>query len=216
MSRTIFLISLLFVTSSLFAQEQTTPKTSFTQSVTQSALLRAEGKSIRINGVAVPSSMTIFSEDRVDTGADTAAIVIMGGRILTLDRNSSAVFRNGTLVLSQGRAWLANQNGSTPGTVTRLAAPRVTAPSTAPLAADETSGQGDNPSSNDHFTGTCKQFPKACDQAEDACEKKNHRECVCTYKSDHDKDDISPIRPDSDDFQCQPVGDRCRNDDCGN
>jgi hypothetical protein len=135
----------------------------------------------------------------VDTGADTAATVIMGGRILTLDRNSSAVFRNETLVLSQGKAWLSDQNGGTPGTVTRLAAPRVTAPSTAPLAADETSGQGDNPSSNDHFTDTCK-----------------HRECVCTYKSDHDKDDISPIRPDSDDFQCQPVGDRCRNDDCGN
>jgi len=129
---------------------------------------------------------------------------------------NTLLFRNGTLVLSQGKAWLANQNGSTPGTITRLAAPRVTAPSTAPLAADETSGQGDNPSSNDHFTDTCKQFPKACDQAEDACEKKNHRECVCTYKSDHDKDDISPIRPDSDDFQCQPVGDRCRNDDCGN
>ena len=71
------------------------------------------------------------------------------------------------------------------------------------------------PSTNDHFMSTCKQFPQACDQAEDACEKKNHRECVCTYKSDHDKDDISPIRPDSDDFQCQPVGDRCRNDDCG-
>jgi hypothetical protein len=213
MSRTIFLISLLFFSSSLFAQEQTTPKANITQSVTHSALLRAEGKSIRVNGAAVPSTMTIFSEDRVDTGADTAAIFIMGGRILTLDRNSSAVFRNGTLVLSQGKAWLAHQNGSAPGTITRLAAARVTA--TAPLAADETSGQGENPSSNDHFTGTCQQFPKACDQAEDACEKKNHRECVCTYKSDHDKDDISPIRPDSDDFQCQPVGDRCRNDDCG-
>jgi len=216
MSRTTFLISLLFATFSLFAQERATPKADSTQSVTQSALLRAEGKSIRINGVAAPSTMTIFSEDRVDTGADTAAIVIMGGRILTLDRNSSAVFRNGTLVLSQGKAWLAIENGSAPGTVTRLAAARVTAPSTAPLATDETSVQGDAGSSNDHFTGTCKQFPQACDQAEDACEKKNHRECVCTYKSDHDKDDISPIRPDSDDFQCQPVGDRCRNDDCGN
>ena len=119
MSRTTFLISLLFATFSLFAQERATPKADSTQSVTQSALLRAEGKSIRINGVAAPSTMTIFSEDRVDTGADTAAIVIMGGRILTLDRNSSAVFRNGTLVLSQGKAWLADQNGSTPGTVTR-------------------------------------------------------------------------------------------------
>ena len=59
--------------------------------------------------------MTIFSGDLVDTGGDTAAIVIMGGRILTLDRNSSAVFRNGTLVLSQGKAWLADQNGSGSG-----------------------------------------------------------------------------------------------------
>src|ERR1700722_15068289 len=136
MSRTIFLISLLFFSSSLFAQQPTTPKANITEGVTHSALLRAEGKSIRVNGVAVQSTMTIFSGKRVDAGADTAAIVIMGGRILPLDRNSSAVFRNGTLVLNQGKAWLANQNGSAPGTVTRLAAPRVTA--TAPLAADET------------------------------------------------------------------------------
>ena len=114
------------------------------------------------------------------------------------------------------KAWLANQNGSAPGTVTRLAAARVTAPLTAPVAGAETSVQGDAGSANDHFTGICGQFANACDQAEDACEKKNHRECVCTYKSDHDKDDISPIHPDSDDFQCQPVGNRCKNDDCGN
>jgi hypothetical protein len=216
MSRTIFLISLLFFSSSLFAQQPTTPKANITQSVTHSALLRAEGKSIRVNGVAVPSSMTIFSEDRIDTGADTAAIVIMGGRILTLDRNSSAVFRNGTLVLNQGKAWLANQNGSTPGTVTRLAAARVRGPSSTPLAADEKSGKGDEGSTNDHFTGTCKQFPKACDQAEDACEKKNHRECACTYNAIMIRTTSARFAPDSDDFQCQPVGGRCRNDDCGN
>ena len=125
MSRTIFLISLLFFSSSLFAQQPTTPKANITEGVTHSALLRAQGKSIRVNGVAVQSTMTIFSGDRVDTGADTAAIVIMGGRILTLDRNSSAVFRNGTLVLNQGKAWLANQNGSTPGMIGTLTPWRV-------------------------------------------------------------------------------------------
>src|SRR3984957_6195700 len=135
MSRTIFLISLLFFSSSLFAQQPTTPKANITEGVTHSALLRAEGKSIRVNGVAVPSTMTIFAGDRVDTGADTAAIVIMGGRILTLDRNSSAVFRHETLVLSQGKAWLADQNGSESGTVTRLTPAPVTAPLTAPLVA---------------------------------------------------------------------------------
>ena len=215
MPRLIFLISLLlFFTSSLFAQERTTSKAHATQSVANSALLRAEGKSIRINGVAAPRTMTIFSGDRVDTGADTAAIIILAGRILTLDRKSSAVFRNGTLVLNRGKAWLGNQNGSSPGTA-RLAAPPVTAPSTDPLVSTETPVQLDSGGSNDHFTGICAQFGRACDQAEDACEKKNHRECVCHYQSDHDKDDISPIHPDSDDFQCQPVGNRCKHDDCG-
>ena len=214
MPRLIFLTSLLlFFTSSLFSQEQPTPEAA-PQSVASSALLRAEGKSSRINGVAAPSAMTIFSGDRVDTGADTAAIIILVGRILTLDRNSSAVFRSGTLVLSRGKAWLTNQNGSAAGSA-RLAAASATAPLSAPLAATETQVQGDTGSSNDHFTGICGQFASACDQAEDACEKKNHRECVCHYQSDHDQDDISPIHPNSDDFQCQPVGNRCKNDNCG-
>jgi hypothetical protein len=73
--RPIFLLGLLlFVISSLFAQE-TTPKATVTQRVGNSALLRADGKSIRVNGVAAPSTMTIFPGDRVDTGADTAALL---------------------------------------------------------------------------------------------------------------------------------------------
>jgi hypothetical protein len=62
--------------------------------------------------------------------------------------------------------------------------------------------------------GNYAQFPKACDQAEDACEKKHHRECVCHYHNDHDKDDVSPIRPDADDFKCHPVGNKCKKADC--
>lgn len=207
MPRLAFLTGLLlFFTSSLFAQERTTSKAAATQSVANSALLRAEGKSIQINGVAAPSTMTILSGDRVDTGADTAAIIILAGRVLTLDRNSSAVFRSGTLALSRGKAWLANQDGSAPGTPIRLAASPVTAPLTAPLARwDE--GHSDEGHSGDHFTGICAKFAKGCDQAEDACEKKHHRECVCHYHSDHDKDDVSPIHPNSDDFRCQPVKD---------
>jgi hypothetical protein len=60
----------------------------------------------------------------------------------------------------------------------------------------------------------CAQFPKACDQAEDACEKKHHQECVCHYHSDHDKDDVSPIHPDADDFKCHPVGNKCKDAGC--
>jgi hypothetical protein len=207
MARLIFLISfLLFVISSLFAQE-TTLKAAVTQTVANSALLRADGKSIRINGVAAPSTMTVFPGDRVDTGADTAATIVSAGRVLTLDRNSSAVFRSGTLFLSRGKAWLAEANGSAPGTITRLAAAPVTTPFTTPFAADEPVARWDEGRSKDHFTGICAQFAKACDQAEDACEKKHHRECVCQYHSDHDKDDVSPIHPDADDFRCQPVKD---------
>src|ERR1700730_19139688 len=101
MPRLAFLTGLLlFFTSSLFAEERTTSKAAATQSVANAALRRAEGKSIQINGVAAPSTRTILSGDRVDTGADTAAIIILAGRVLTLDRNSSAVFRSGTLSLS--------------------------------------------------------------------------------------------------------------------
>jgi hypothetical protein len=58
MARLIFLIGLLlFVTSLLSAQDRTSPKTAVTQSVANSALLRAEGQSIRINGIAAPSTM---------------------------------------------------------------------------------------------------------------------------------------------------------------
>ena len=146
----------------------------------------------------------------VDTGADTAATVIMGGRILTLDRNSSAVFRNETLVLSQGKAWLADQNGSGSGIVTRLTAAPASAPLTAPLVAANMQKDGGGSKDQD----ICAQFPKACDQAEDACEKKFHRECVCHYHSDHDKDDVSPIHPDADDFKYHPVGNKCKNAGC--
>ena len=46
------------------------------------------------------------------------------------------------------------------------------------------------------------------------CEKKHHQECVRHYHSEHDKDDISPIHPDADDFKCQPVGNKCKKADC--
>src|SRR5262249_40178891 len=130
------------------------------------ALLRAQGKSIRVNGVAVPSVLTIFSGDRIETGADTAASIISSGRILTLDRNSSAVFQNGTLAVNRGKAWLGTQNGTAPGTITKLAAP-FAAPATVSSTTTLTVAAGN---SNDHFTDICAQFPQACDQAEDACE----------------------------------------------
>jgi len=31
--------------------------------------------------------------------------------------------------------------------------------------------------------------------------EKHHRECVCHHHSDHDKVDVSPIHPDTDDFR---------------
>ena len=104
---------------------------------------------------------------------------------------NTLLFRNGTLVLSQGKAWLADQNGSGSGIVTRLTAAPASAPLTAPLVAANMQKDGGGSKDQD----ICAQFPKACDQAEDACEKKRHRECVCHYHSDHDKDDVSRSIP---------------------
>jgi hypothetical protein len=67
MPRLIFLASLLlFFTSSLFAQERTTPKATATHSVSNSALLRAEGKSIRID-VVPPGPPVPFTRPRLAT-----------------------------------------------------------------------------------------------------------------------------------------------------
>jgi len=147
--------------------------------------------------------MTIFANDQIQTGADTVAYIMLPGRILTLDRKSSAVFRDGTLVVNRGRAW--RSDGLTAagrgGTQARLAAPpSVKASGTAGTAnvafADD--------ERNDHFSGICAQFSQACDQAENTCEQRYHRECVCHYVSDHDQDDVSPIQPDADDFKMLP------------
>jgi len=222
MSRTLVVFSslVLFLCSVAFAQNESAQSAAKNELRT-SALLRTEGKSIKVNGAMVPTTMTIFENDRIQTGADTVAHVILPGRILTLDRKSTAVFRDGTLVVHRGRAWLPAV-GAAAGATTMIAAksgggsstgagPVMTAvaPASAVATTSTTStNDGDRDGDDDredHFTGICKQFSGACDQAEDACEKKNHRECVCHYVSDHDKDDVSPIKPDSDDFKCSPV-----------
>jgi len=219
MSRTLVVFSslVLFLCSVAFAQNESAQSAAKNELRT-SALLRTEGKSIKVNGAIVPTTMTIFENDRIQTGADTVAHVILPGRILTLDRKSTAVFRDGTLVVHRGRAWLPAV-GAAAGATTMIAAAGVGSASTvAPagvaaarrLAATTTSstndGDGDGDDDRgDHFSGIWAQFHSGCDQAADACEKKNHRECVCHYVSDHDKDDVSPIKPDSDDFKCSPV-----------
>jgi len=219
MSRTLVVFSslVLFLCSVAFAQNESA-QSAANNELRTSALLRTEGKSIKVNGAIVPTTMMIFENDRIQTGADTVAHVILPGRILTLDRKSTAVFRDGTLVVHRGRAWLPAV-GAAAGATTMIAAAGVGSASTvAPagvaaarsLAAATTSstndGDGDGDDDRgDHFSGICAQFHKACDQAEDACEKKYGRECVCHYVSDHDKDDVSPIKPDSDDFKCSPV-----------
>jgi len=182
-----------FASSALVAQNSAVAHPSTTVNLKDSALLRAEGKSIKVNGVTVRNSTAIFPEDRIETGADTTAYITLLGRILMLDRNSVAVYRNGSLVPFQGRAWSSNSISA--GSVKRL---RLEA---SQLGSDVFSSNHDD----DHFTGICAKFPSGCDQAEDACEKKHHRECICNYHSDHDKDDISPIHPNEDDFTCHPI-----------
>jgi len=185
----------VFASSALVAQSSAVAHPSTTVSLKDSALLRAEGKSIKVNGVTVRNSTAIFPEDRIETGADTTAYITLSGRILMLDRNSVAAYRNGSLVPFQGRAW--SSDGISAGSVKKLGL------EASQLGSDLFSSNRDD----DHFQGICAKFPNGCDQAEDACEKKHHRECICNYHSDHDKDDISPIHPNSDDFKCHPIND---------
>jgi len=198
MPRVLLVCSLVVVfgNAALVAQSSPVAHPSTTVKLKDSALLRAEGKSIKVNGVTVRNSTAIFPEDRIETGADTTAYITLSGRILMLDRNSVAVYRNGSLVPFQGRAW--SSGGISAGSVKnlRLEASRLGSDVFSPSAVDN---------NDDHFKGICAKFPVGCDQAEDACEKKHHRECICNYHSDHDKDDISPIHPNQDDFQCHPI-----------
>jgi hypothetical protein len=217
MSRALVVFSslALFLCSVAFAQNESAQSAAKNELRT-SALLRTEGKSIKVNGAVVPTTMTIFENDRIQTGADTVAHVILPGRILTLDRKSTAVFRDGTLVVRRGRAWLAGV-GAAGGATTMIAAAGaggasivaptglVAARSLAATTSSRTATTTATDDNDDHFTGICATFSASCDQAEDACESKNHRECVCHYVSDRDKDDVSPIKPDSDDFKCSPV-----------
>lgn len=189
----------VFASGALVAQNSAVAHPSTTVNLKDSALLRAEGKSITVNGVTVRNSTAIFPEDRIETGADTTAYITLLGRILMLDRNSVAVYRNGSLVPFQGRAW--SSDGISAGSVKKL---RLEA---SQLGSDVFSSGAEDHHNGDHFTGICAKFPIGCDQAEDACEKKHHRECICQYHSDHDKDDISPIHPDKDDFKCHPIND---------
>jgi hypothetical protein len=185
----------VFASSALVAQSSAVAHPSTAVNLKDSALLRAEGKSIKVNGVTVRNSTAIFPEDRIETGADTTANITLSGRILMLDRNSVAVYRSGSLVPFQGRAW--SSDGMSAGSVKKLPL------EASRLGSDVFSSNHDD----DHFKGVCAKFPSGCDQAEDACEKKHHRECICNYQSDHDKDDISPIHPDKDDFKCHPIKD---------
>jgi hypothetical protein len=201
MTRLLLACSLVvaFASSALVAQNSAVAHPSTTVNLKDSALLRAEGKSIKVNGVTVRNSTAIFPEDRIETGADTTAYITLLGRILMLDRNSVAVYRNSSLVPFQGRAW--SSDGISAGSVKKL---RLEA---SQLGSDVFSSSAEDHHNGDHFSGVCAKFPTGCDQAEDACEKKHHRECICQYHSDHDKDDISPIHPDEDDFKCHPIND---------
>jgi len=187
---------LVFASGALVAQSSAVAHPSTTVNLKDSALLRAEGKSIKVNGLTVRNSTAIFPEDRIETGADTTAYITLSGRILMLDRNSVAVYRNGSLAPFQGRAW--SSDGISAGSVKKLhlEASQLGSDVFSPSAVDD---------NNDHFKGICAKCPIGCDQAEDACEKKFHRECICHYQSDHDKDDISPIHPNKDDFKCHPI-----------
>jgi hypothetical protein len=89
---------LLLFGSSLFGQNGSGQPAQIPSS--QRALLKAFGENVRVNGTTISDVTTVFAGDRIETGADSAASLVLSGRMLSLNQNSSAIFRDGSLVRS--------------------------------------------------------------------------------------------------------------------
>lgn len=177
---------ILIAVSLLFAQTSAVRQPSATVNLTGPALLRAEGKSIKINGVVAATPTLIFPGDKVETGGDTAAYLVRPGKTWTLDRNSSAEFQDGALVPSQGRVWVSNEGQPVQQLGSRIL--------------------DVNAAESDFNDDGCRQIPrkgqKACDEAENECQSKYKKECLCHYDNPNHN---SPINPEPSDFKCRPL-----------
>jgi hypothetical protein len=111
MSRTACVVlSLLLVCPSVFAQKlnaQSSPR----------ALLKVFGEHVRVNGQPVSDVTTVFNGDRIDTGSDSAVSLVETGRTLSLNQNSSATFRDGSLISSGGNVSTSSGTATVVGSV---------------------------------------------------------------------------------------------------
>ena len=71
------------------------------------ALLRSHGV-VKVNGVPATSSTVVMEGDRIDTGKNSSASLLLPGRMISVESGSSVVYHDGNVVPSPSVAKLSS------------------------------------------------------------------------------------------------------------
>jgi hypothetical protein len=71
------------------------------------ALLRSHGV-VKVNGVPATSSTVVMEGDRIDTGKNSSASLLLPGRMISVESGSSVVYHDGKVVPSPSVAKLSS------------------------------------------------------------------------------------------------------------
>jgi hypothetical protein len=73
------------------------------------ALLRSHGV-VKVNGVPATSSTVVMEGDRIDTGKNSSASLLLPGRMISVESGSSVVYHDGNVVPNTSVAKLSSAN----------------------------------------------------------------------------------------------------------
>ena len=71
------------------------------------ALLRSHGV-VKVNGVPATSSTVVMEGDRIDTGKNSSASLLLPGRMISVESGSSVVYHDGNVVPNTSVAKLSS------------------------------------------------------------------------------------------------------------
>ena len=71
------------------------------------ALLRSHGV-VKVNGVPATSSTVVMEGDRIDTGKNSSASLLLPGRMISVESGSSVVYHDGNVVSNTSAAKLGS------------------------------------------------------------------------------------------------------------
>ena len=71
------------------------------------ALLRSQGV-VKVNGVPATSSTVVMEGDRIDTGKNSSASLLLPGRMISVGSGSSVVYHDGNVVTNTSAAKLGS------------------------------------------------------------------------------------------------------------